>query len=75
MQKDQETFYKKFGKVVRELRLEKELTLEDMQDFGFSAQHFQKIEKGLKAISFYTAIRIIRAFGTNLAKISKILDE
>lgn len=62
MDSKQEKFFKKFGAAVRKQRLSKKLTLEDMQDFGFSPQHFQKIESGKKAVSFYTVYRIAKTF-------------
>ncbi|MFH1653029.1 MAG: helix-turn-helix transcriptional regulator [Pseudomonadota bacterium] len=62
MDPKQKKFFKKFGAEVRKVRLETGMTLEDMQSFGFSAQHFQKIESGQKAINLYTAHRISKAF-------------
>ena len=66
MDKHQTKFFKKFGDAVKIARLAKELTLEDMQDFGFSPQHFQKIEKGKKAVGLYTAYRISKALDKTL---------
>ena len=74
MDKEQQQFFKKFGAEIRKIRLSKEMTLEDMQDFGFSTQHYQKIEKGKKAVSFYTVYRIARAFGINLSKLAKTVE-
>ena len=75
MDKDQERFFKKFGAVVRQLRQERGLTLEDMQEYGFSAQHFQKVEAGKKAINFYTVYRIAEAFKINIAKAVRLMDK
>lgn len=66
MDKNQEKFFKRFGEAVHKIRIEKGLTLEDMQDCGFSPQHFQKIEKGKKAIGFYTVYRISEVFKIKL---------
>ena len=41
-----ERYCTRFGKRVRELRLERELTQEDMMDRGFSLRHYQRIEAG-----------------------------
>lgn len=62
MDKEQEKFFKKFGENVRKVRLERGLTLEDMQAHGFSPQHFQKVEKGIKAVNLFTVYRIKKAF-------------
>jgi DNA-binding XRE family transcriptional regulator len=45
------------------------LTLEAMQSHGFSAQHFQKIESGKKAVNLYTAYRICKAFKMSLSEL------
>ena len=71
MDSKQTKFFGKFGGEVRKIRLSKGFTLEDMQDFGFSAQHFQKIEKGLKAVNLYTAHRIAKALNVGLPKLIK----
>ena len=75
MDKEQTKFFKKCGALIRRLRLLKNLTLEDMQDYGFSAQHFQKVESGQKAINFYTVFRIAKAFGLNLSKLVLKLEK
>jgi hypothetical protein len=71
MDKEQSQFFKRFGAVVRKFRLSKKMTLEDMQAFDFSAQHFQKIESGKKAVGLYTAQRIAKAFGLTLSSLIK----
>lgn len=67
MDATQEKYFKKFGTEVRRIRLSKGLTLEAMQDYGFSAQHFQKIESGKKSVNLYTAYRIASAFGMSMS--------
>ncbi|MFH1236356.1 MAG: helix-turn-helix transcriptional regulator [Parcubacteria group bacterium] len=74
MDREQAAFFRKFGAEVRKLRLSKNMTLEDMQDHGFSAQHFQKIESGKKAVNFYTVLRIVRAFEISLAALAKNVE-
>ncbi len=73
MDQEQKIFFKKFGAEVRKLRMAKGLTLEDMQDYGFSSQHFQKVESGKKAVSLYTARRIADAFKISLSKLLKVI--
>ena len=74
MDREQREFFKKFGAEVRRLRLERGLTLEDMQEHGFSAQHFQKMESGSKAANFFTVYRIAQAFGISVSKLVKPLE-
>jgi transcriptional regulator with XRE-family HTH domain len=69
MDRKQEQFFKKFGAEVRKIRLSKGLTLEAMQNYGFSAQHFQKIEAGKKAVNLYTVYRICKAFKIKLSDV------
>jgi len=68
MDKEQSQFFRNFGAEVRRIRLSKGWTLESMQNFDFSSQHFQKIESGKKAIGLYTAYRIAKAFKIPLSK-------
>ena len=75
MDREQERFFRKVGAEIRKLRLAKNMTLEDMQDHSFSAQHFQKIEAGKKAINFYTICRIASAFGISLTDLAKRIEK
>lgn len=72
---DQSRFFKKVGAEVRKLRLDRSKTLEDMQEHDFSAQHFQKIEAGKKAVNFYTIYRITRALGVALSEFVKRIEK
>lgn len=54
-------FFKKFGARIRELRLERELTQEDMMDFDFSYRFYQRIEAG-KPIHMKTVLKLADAF-------------
>lgn len=74
MDKEEKKFFKNFGLMIRKFRLEKGWTLEDMQEHGFSAQHFQKIEAGKKAINLYTAVRIAQALEHSLAGLFRFLE-
>ena len=74
MDKEQKKFFKNFGAMVRKFRLEKGWTLEDMQEHDFSAQHFQKIEAGKKAVNLYTVVRIAKALNSSLASLLKSME-
>ncbi len=74
MDKDQKKFFRKFGSEIRKIRINKGMTLEDMQEYDFSPQHFQKIESGKKAVNFYTVFRIAKALGINLANLVKSIE-
>jgi len=59
---------------VQKLRIERKMTLEDMQSHDFSPQHFQKIEAGKKAVGLYTAYRIAKAFHISLFDLLKSVE-
>ena len=75
MDREQERFFKKVGSEIRKLRLAKNMTLEDMQNHSFSAQHFQKIEAGKKAINFFTVFSIAEALGMSLSEIARRIEQ
>ena len=70
----QAEFFKELGATVRKMRISKGLALEDMTDYGFSPQHFQKIESGQKAVNFFTIKRICDAFDLSLTNFSEELE-
>jgi len=72
--RNQVIFFKRFGVTVRKMREEAGLTLEDMQEYGFSPQHFQKIEAGKKFVNFYTVFRIAKAFNHSMGHLIEMLD-
>ncbi|MCG8556789.1 MAG: helix-turn-helix domain-containing protein [Proteobacteria bacterium] len=57
-----ERYCTKFGKHVRQLRLQCGLTQEDMMERGFSLRHYQRIEAG-RSVTMYTIWKLARAFG------------
>lgn len=52
----------RLGRQVRELRVERGLTQEDMMERGFSLRHYQRIEAG-RSITLATLWKLARAFG------------
>ena len=54
------------GKRVRELRLEKGMTQEDMRYHGFAYRHYQRIEAGEKDLRLSTLSRLARTFKVRL---------
>jgi transcriptional regulator with XRE-family HTH domain len=63
---DATLFFAALGKRIRRLREDRNLTLEDMIAQGFSARHWQQIEKG-RPISCTTLLRIAIVFEISLA--------
>lgn len=62
---DATKFFSALGKRVRSLREARRYTQEDMISFGFSARHWQQIEKG-RPITMKTLLRITVALRTPL---------
>ena len=67
---DASKFFEALGRRVRSLREKKHYTQEDMISFGFSARHWQQIEKG-RPITMKTLLRITIALDTPLSKLVK----
>jgi transcriptional regulator with XRE-family HTH domain len=65
---DATKFFGALGKRVRSLRESRHYTQEDMIDFGFSARHWQQIEKG-RPITMKTLLRITIALDVPLSKL------
>ena len=65
---DASKFFGALGKRVRSVRESHRYTQEDMIDFGFSARHWQQIEKG-RPITMKTLLRITIALGVPLSKL------
>ncbi len=62
------------GKRVRELRIKKGYSQEDMISFGFSARHWQQIETG-RPITVTTLLRICQTFGVRIDRLVRGLDK
>lgn len=73
MKSEQTKIAERIGAEIRRTRLSKGKTLEDMQEYGFSPAHFQKIESGKKSVNFYTLYRIAKALKIKLADLVKVI--
>jgi transcriptional regulator with XRE-family HTH domain len=65
---DASKFFEALGARVRSLRERRRYTQEDMISFGFSARHWQQIEKG-RPITMKTLLRITVALEVPLSKL------
>ena len=70
---NQHKFFLRFGRRVRELRIERGYSQEDMISYNFSARHWQQIEAG-RPITVSTLLRICAAFDTSLGRLVRGLD-
>ncbi len=67
---DATKFFAALGERVKALRKARDYTQEDMISFGFSARHWQQIEKG-RPITMKTMLRITLALHTPLWRLVK----
>jgi transcriptional regulator with XRE-family HTH domain len=58
---DLKPFFRRLGAELREHRVRRKLTQEDMIGFGFSARHWQQVEAG-RPITLRTLLRACAAF-------------
>ena len=63
---DATDFFQSLGRRIRRLRDRRGYTLEDMISFGFSARHWQQIEKG-RPTSCMTLLRISLIFKISIS--------
>jgi transcriptional regulator with XRE-family HTH domain len=70
---DEQKFFRALGQRIRELRKKHGYSQEDMISFGFSARHWQQIEKG-RPITVRTLLRICDVFKTRMNNIVRGLD-
>lgn len=70
---NQQRFFHRFGKRVRELRKRHGYSQEDMISYGFSARHWQQIEAG-RSITVSTLLRICSVFETSVERLVRGLD-
>lgn len=70
---NQQRFFFRLGRRVRELRRERGHSQEDMISHGFSARHWQQIEAG-RPITVSTLLRICAVFETSVEVLVRGLD-
>lgn len=69
--KSETEYLRKVGQRIREVRLKKGWTLEDIEEKGFQSwRHLQKIEGG-KNFTMITLQRICKAFGMSSSELLK----
>lgn len=71
---NQQRFFVRLGKRVRELRARHRYSQEDMIAYGFSARHWQQIEAG-RPITVSTLLRICAVFNTSAEQLVRGLDQ
>lgn len=71
---NQQRFFLRLGKRVRQLRMKQGRSQEDMISYGFSARHWQQIEAG-RPITVATLLRICAVFQTSVERLVRGLDE
>jgi len=57
------------GKRIRQLRLERGFTQEQMTRFGLDYKYYQRIEYGEKNLSLRTLLKIARAFDMSISEL------
>jgi transcriptional regulator with XRE-family HTH domain len=70
---DADRFFRRLGYRLRELRNERNWSLDDMELVGFSAKHWQQIESG-RAITVKTLLRACESFNLSLEQVITSLD-
>ena len=70
---NQERFFLRLGKRIRQLREKRGHSQEDMIYYGFSARHWQQIEAG-RPITVLTLLRICAVFETPIDRLVRGLD-
>ena len=71
---NQDKFFYRLGKRVRELRKGLGYSQEDMISFDFSARHWQQIEAG-RPITVSTLLRICAVFAISVERLVHDLDK
>jgi len=70
---NQQIFFSRLGKRIRELRRKHGYSQEDMTSYGFSARHWQQIEAG-RPITVSTLLRICAALQTSVERLVRGLE-
>lgn len=64
--RDYNRLLKRVSANIRKFRKIRELTQEDMADFGFNYRHFQKLESGTYSFSLHTLHRLAKVLKVTL---------
>jgi transcriptional regulator with XRE-family HTH domain len=68
-----EKFFRRLGSRLRDLRVERGLSQEDMVLYGFSGKHWQQLESG-RPITVTTLLRACETLGVNMETLVRELD-
>lgn len=63
-----ERYCQRFGRHVKKLRVERQLTQEDMMERGFSLRHYQRIEAG-RSVTLATMWKLASAFNIEVREV------
>ena len=67
--KEYKAFLKKISLNIRKYRKKRSLTQEDMEDYGFSYKHYQRLESGSYSMNLYTLHRLAKALKINVNRL------
>ena len=71
---DIENLQKQLGARFKALRLEKGLTQEDIENFGFSYRHYGKIERGQVNLTLKTMLHLSKIFEVSLSDLFSFME-
>lgn len=66
-EKEYERLIKRISSNIKKIRESKELTQEEMTQFGFNYRHYQKIESGNHSFNLFTLFRLSKVFKVDIA--------
>lgn len=66
---------KQLGLRLKELRLAKGFKQEDLENYGFSYQHYGKLERGVVNPTLETLVRLSEIFETNLSDMFAFMEK
>jgi transcriptional regulator with XRE-family HTH domain len=71
MDERKEKLIKRIAKNIRAIRISKNLTQEDMADYGFGPRWYQRLESGKHMPTLPTLIKLARAFRVDIVDFLK----
>jgi len=69
-----ETFKKKLGLRLKELRLSKDMKQEQLEEFGFSYRYYGRMERGLVNPTAETLLRLCEIFNVPLVNLVSFME-